>query len=134
MASLSGKKLGPYEIIAPIGEGGMGEVYRANDARLGREVAIKILPASFCRDSDRLRRFAQEARAAGALNHPNIVAVYDIGAQEDTPFLVMELLEGSTLRVRLHGGALSPRKAIDIAAQIARGLAAAHEKISFTGI
>jgi len=106
----------------------MGEVYRANDARLGREVAIKILPASFCRDPDRLRRFEQEARAAGALNHPNIVAVYDIGTQEDTPYLVMELLEGSTLRVRLQGGALSPRKAVDIAAQIARGLAAAHEK------
>jgi Tol biopolymer transport system component len=123
-----GDKLGPYEILAPIGAGGMGEVYRARDPRLGREVAIKVLPASFCRDLDRLRRFEQEARAASALNHPSILAVYDIGTHEGTPYLVTELLEGSTLRDRLGGGPLPPRKTIDFAVQIAHGLAAAHEK------
>jgi eukaryotic-like serine/threonine-protein kinase len=128
MALTAGEKLGPYEIIAPLGEGGMGEVYRARDSRLGREVAVKILPASFSHDLDRLRRFEQEARAAGALNHPNIVAVYDIGAHQGTPYLVMELLEGSTVRDRLRDGALPPRKAIECAVQIAQGLAAAHDK------
>ncbi len=106
----------------------MGEVYRAKDARLGREVAIKVLPASFSNDSDRLRRFEQEAKAAGLLNHPNITAVYDIGSHEGAPYVVSELLEGETLRAVLSGGRLSPRKAIDYALQIAHGLAAAHEK------
>src|SRR6266702_1172088 len=124
----AGDKLGPYEILAPIGAGGMGEVYRAKDARLSREVAIKVLPASFSNDPDRLRRFEQEARAAGLLNHPNITAVYDIGSHEGAPYVVSELLEGETLRAALAGGRLSPRKAIDYAIQIAHGLAAAHEK------
>jgi Tol biopolymer transport system component len=128
MALTSGTKLGPYEIVGPLGAGGMGEVYRARDSRLGREVAIKVLPASFCRDLDRLRRFEQEARAASALNHPNIIAVYDIGTHDGAPYLVTELLEGSTLRDRLVGGALPARKAVDYAVQIAHGLAAAHDK------
>jgi len=128
MALTSGTKLGPYEIIAPLGAGGMGEVYRARDSRLGRDVAIKILPSSFSRDPDRLRRFEQEARAAGALNHPNILAVYDVGMHDGAPYLVTELLEGATLRDRLSGGALPPRKAVDCAVQIAKGLAAAHDK------
>jgi eukaryotic-like serine/threonine-protein kinase len=124
----SGSRLGPYEIVAPLGAGGMGEVYRAKDPRLGREVAVKVLPASFSTDSDRLRRFEQEARAAGLLNHPNITSVFDIGSHDGAPYVVTELLEGETLRSRLAGGALSTRKALDYAIQIARGLAAAHEK------
>ena len=123
-----GARLGPYEILSPLGSGGMGEVYRARDPRLGREVAIKVLPASFSQDADRLKRFEQEARAAGILNHPNIMAVYDIGTHEGAPYVVSELLEGETLRGRLALGALSPRKAIEHAVQIAQGLAAAHEK------
>jgi len=106
----------------------MGEVYRARDARLNRDVAIKILPASFSRDPDRLQRFAQESRAAAALSHPNILSIYDIGEANGAPYVVSELLEGATLRDRLRDGALSSRKAIDFAAQIASGLAAAHEK------
>ena len=124
----SGARLGPYEILAPLGAGGMGEVYRARDARLGREVAIKVLPASFSADPDRLRRFEQEARAAGALNHPNVIAVHDIGSHEGAPYVVSELLEGETLRGALSGGRLPLRRAIDYALQIAHGLAAAHEK------
>jgi eukaryotic-like serine/threonine-protein kinase len=124
----AGSRLGPYEIVAPLGAGGMGEVYRAKDPRLGREVAVKVLPASFSTDSDRLRRFEQEARAAGLLNHPNITSVFDIGSHGGAPYVVTELLEGETLRSRLAGGALSTRKALDYAIQIARGLAAAHEK------
>jgi serine/threonine protein kinase/Tol biopolymer transport system component len=124
----AGSRLGPYEILAPIGAGGMGEVYRALDPRLGREVAIKVLPASFSTDPDRLRRFEQEARAAGLLNHPNITAVYDIGSHEGAPYVVSELLEGETLRAALAEGKLSPRKATDYAIQTAHGLAAAHEK------
>ena len=96
-----GFKLGPYEIVESIGAGGMGEVYRARDARLGRDVAIKVLPASLSRDAERLKRFEQEARAASALNHTNILTIFDIGAHEGAPFLVMELLEGGTLRERL---------------------------------
>jgi serine/threonine protein kinase len=106
----------------------MGEVYRAKDPRLGRDVAIKVLPASFSQDADRLKRFEQEARAAGVLNHPNITAVHDFGSHEGSPYIVTELLEGETLRSRLSAGALPVRKAIDYAIQIARGLAAAHEK------
>jgi Tol biopolymer transport system component len=123
-----GSRLGPYEILAPLGAGGMGEVYRAKDPRLGREVAIKVLPASFSQDADRLRRFEQEAKAAGVLNHPNITAVYDIGSHESAPYVVQELLEGETLRSVLAAGRLSPRKAIDYGLQITHGLAAAHEK------
>jgi len=123
----AGMRLGPYEILSPLGAGGMGEVYRARDARLSREVAIKVLPASVSKDPDRLRRFEQEAKAAGVLNHPNITAVYDIGRHEGAPYVVEELLEGETLRSALSG-ALSPRKVVDYAVQIAHGLAAAHEK------
>jgi Tol biopolymer transport system component len=128
VALAAGSRLGPYEILGQIGAGGMGEVYRAKDPRLGREVAIKVLPASFSQDADRLRRFEQEAKAAGVLNHPNITAVYDIGSHDGAPYVVQELLEGETLRSELAGGRLSPRKAIDRALQIAHGLAAAHEK------
>lgn len=128
MALTSGTKIGPYEIISPLGAGGMGEVYRARDSRLGREVALKILPESFSRDADRLRRFEQEARAVAALNHPNILAIHDIGEEAGAPFIVSELLEGNSLRAELEQGALSPRKAADYAVQIAHGLAAAHDK------
>src|SRR5450830_483421 len=128
MAISSGTRLGPYEILAPLGAGGMGEVYRAKDPRLGRDVAIKVLPASFSSDPDRLRRFEHEAQAAGALNHPNITAVYDIGQHDGAPYVVQELLEGETLRSALSGGRLAPRRAIDYALQTAHGLAAAHEK------
>src|SRR5882724_3382964 len=128
MALTSGTKLGPYEIQSPIGAGGMGEVYRARDPRLGRDVAIKVLPVSFAADTDRLRRFEQEARAVAALNHPNILAIYDIGTREGAPFIISELLEGESLRKRLSGGALPVRKAIEYAVQMAHGLAAAHEK------
>ncbi len=120
--------LGPYDIVALLGAGGMGEVYRARDPRLGREVAIKVLPAAFSADVDRLRRFEQEARAAAALNHPCILAVFDIGTEAGTTFVVSELLEGKTLREALRSGALPVRKATAYAVQIAEGLAAAHEK------
>ena len=128
MTLSAGTRLGPYETLAPLGAGGMGEVYRARDTRLGREVAVKVLPASYSQDADRLRRFEQEARAASALNHPNIVTLHDIGQQDGSPYVVTELLEGETLRSRLAAGAISPRKATDYAIQIANGLAAAHEK------
>jgi serine/threonine protein kinase/Tol biopolymer transport system component len=124
----SGKHLGPYEILSLIGTGGMGEVYRARDARLGREVAIKVLPAQFSSDPSRLQRFEQEARATGILNHPNIVAVYDTGTDEDTVYVVSELLSGETLRERLNTSSVSVRKAIEYALQVAHGLATAHEK------
>jgi eukaryotic-like serine/threonine-protein kinase len=128
MPLASGTKLGPYEIQSSIGAGGMGEVYRARDTRLGREVALKVLPESFARDADRLRRFEQEARAVAALNHPNLLAIHDIGEHNGAPFIVSELLEGRSLRAELESGPLSSRKATDYAAQIAQGLAAAHEK------
>jgi eukaryotic-like serine/threonine-protein kinase len=121
-------RLGPYEILAPLGAGGMGEVYRARDERLDREVAIKVLPSSYSADPDRLRRFEQEARAAGRLNHPNVLAIYDVGTHDAAPYVVSELLEGQTLRERVAGGPLPVRKAIDYALQTARGLGAAHEK------
>ncbi len=124
-----GTALGPYAIIGSIGAGGMGEVYRARDPRLGREVAIKILPAQFAADPERLRRFEQEARAAAALNDPNLLAIYDLGTQSNgAPYIVSELLEGETLRDRLRAGPIPMRKAIEYAAQIARGLSAAHDK------
>src|SRR2546426_11414243 len=124
----AGTKLGRYEIRSQIGAGGMGEVYRARDEKLNRDIAIKVLPAALSQDEDRLRRFEQEAQAAGALNHPNILSIYHIGTHEGAPYIVSELLEGETLRERMAGAALPPRKAIDYALQIARGLAAAHEK------
>src|SRR5499427_7798124 len=108
----AGTRLGPYEILSRLGAGGMGEVYRARDTRLGRDVAIKILPSSFSSDPDRLRRFEQEARAASLLNHPNITAIYDVGTHEGSPYLVSELLEGETLRERLRlGGDAAPKVA-----------------------
>ena len=128
MTLTSGTKLGPYEIQSALGAGGMGEVYRARDARLNRDVAVKILPAAFSVDPERLQRFAQESRAAAALNHPNILSIYDIGNDRGAPYVVSELLEGESLRDRLRNGALSSRKAIEYAQQIVRGLAAAHEK------
>src|SRR6266550_3282233 len=120
--------IGQYRIISKIGEGGMGEVYRARDAKLGRDVAIKVLPAAFSADAERLRRFEQEAQAAGALNHPNILVIFHIGTHEGAPYIVSELLEGETLRERLAGAALPQRKAIDYALQTTHGLAAAHAK------
>jgi TolB-like protein/Tfp pilus assembly protein PilF len=128
MALRPGEHLGPYEILAPLGAGGMGEVYRARDPRLGRDVAVKVLPQEVASDPDRLRRFQREARAAGALNHPNILAVYDTGRHQTTPYVVSELLQGETLRERMSAAALPIPKAIDYAVQIARGLAAAHDK------
>ena len=124
----SGTKLGEYEVKSLLGSGGMGEVYRARDTRLGRDVAIKVLPSFLSADSDRLRRFEQEARAAAALNHPNILAVFQMGTYQGAPYLVSELLEGETLREQIKRGRLPIRKAIDYGVQIARGLAAAHEK------
>ena len=127
MALTPGTKLGPYEIKSQVGAGGMGEVYRARDTRLGRDVALKILPESFSRDSDRLRRFEQETQAVAALNHPNIVAIYDVGHFETAPFLVSELLEGESLRAVINRGPIPQRKVIEYAVQVANGLAAAHD-------
>ena len=109
----SGTKLGRYEIRSLLGKGGMGEVYRARDTELSRDVAVKVLPSSFSADRDRLSRFKQEACAAGALNHPNILVVHDIGAHDGSPYVVSELLEGETLRTRIGGSPLSLRRAID---------------------
>jgi serine/threonine protein kinase/WD40 repeat protein len=127
MALAVGAKLGAYEIVGLLGAGGMGEVYRARDPRLGRDVAVKILPASFSENPERERRFEQEARATATLNHPNILAVYDVGRQDGCPYIVSELLEGESLRDKLRAGKLPVRRAIDYALQIIRGLAAAHE-------
>ncbi|HEX8720134.1 MAG TPA: serine/threonine-protein kinase, partial [Pyrinomonadaceae bacterium] len=124
----AGTRLGRYEILAHIGAGGMGEVYRARDTRLGRDVALKVLPSSLSDDPDRLRRFEQEACAAGALSHPNVLVVHDVGADDGSPYVVSELLEGETLREQLGGGALPRRRAVDYALQLAHGLAAAHER------
>src|SRR4030095_13934623 len=124
----AGTTLGRYEIRSPLGAGGMGEVYLARDRELGRDVAVKVLPSSFSADSDRLHRFQQEACAAGALNHPNILSIYDVGKHDGAPYIVSELLEGETLRKRIAGSPLAQRRAIDYGLQIAHGLAAAHEK------
>src|SRR6202035_4712062 len=123
----SGTKLGPYELIELLGSGGMGEVYRARDARLNRHVAIKILPAAFSADHERLHRFEREARSASALNHPNIVTIYELGQDRSCHYIAMELVEGKTLRELLGSSLLPMRKAIEIAAQIAEGLTKAHE-------
>ena len=123
-----GTRLGPYEIVARIGAGGMGEVYRARDTRLGRDVAIKVLLAEFASDPERLRRFEFEARAVAALNPPTILALYDVGPHEGAPYLVTELLEGTSLGERLRDGAVPIRSAVDVGVQIALGLAAAHDK------
>ncbi len=124
----TGARVGPYEILGFLGSGGMGEVYRARDERLKREVAVKVLPAALSSDAHRMKRFEQEAHAAGRLNHPNIAAVYDVGSHDGVPYIVSEFLEGETLRARLARGSLPARKAVEFATQIAQGLAAAHEK------
>ncbi len=123
-----GSRVGPYEVLSSVGAGGMGEVYRARDTRLGRDVAIKVLPDTFASDPERQARFEREAQAVAALSHPNIVAVFDTGVDEGRAFVVMELLDGQTLRARLDDGGVPLRKAIDVGVQIARGLAAAHGK------
>ena len=128
MTLVSGTRIGAYEVVSSVGAGGMGEVYRARDTRLQRDVAIKILPSEFSADGDRLRRFEQEARATSALNHPNILTVHDLGTHDGAPYIVSELLEGETVRSRLAGGPFTPRRAKTYALQIAQGLAAAHEK------
>jgi len=124
----SGTLIGPYRVVDLLATGGMGQVFRALDERLGREVAIKILPPTLAADEDRLRRFEQEARAAGMLNHPNIMAIYDVGTHEGSPYVVSELLAGQTLRELLDESPLTPRKAVDLAIQMSRGLDAAHAK------
>jgi serine/threonine protein kinase len=128
MALSPGSKLGPYEIIAAIGAGGMGEVYRAKDTRLGRDVAIKVLPEALVKDVDRLRRFEQEARTIATLDHPNILGIHDIGTHEGAPFLVSELLDGETLREKIEAGSLPVKRAIEYGLGITQGLAAAHNK------
>ncbi len=128
MALKQGFRLGPYEILSPLGAGGMGEVYKAKDTRLDRYVAVKVLPEDFSKNPDALGRFEREAKAVAALNHPNITGIFDIGRTDDTVYAVMELLEGESLGTRLKQGALSPRVAIELASQMARGLAAAHDK------
>jgi len=121
-----GTKLGPYEILAPIGAGGMGEVYRARDPRLGRDVAVKVLPQALALDRDRLSRFEQEARAASALSHPNIVTIHEIGREGETAFIAMELVEGATLRELTMPGPMPVRRILSVAAQVAEGLSKAH--------
>jgi serine/threonine protein kinase len=128
MSLAPGTRLGPYEVVGAIGSGGMGEVYRARDSKLDRFVAIKVLPELFVADPDRVARFEREAKALAALNHPNILAIHDFGISGGTTYAAMELLDGQTLRDRLAAGPLPPRKAADCAAQIARGLAAAHDR------
>ena len=124
----TGTRLGPYEIQSALGAGGMGEVYRARDTRLDRSVAVKILPAAFASDPDRLQRFQHEARLLSTVNHPNLLAIHDVGSQEGVHFLVSEFLEGQTLRERMNTGPLPPRKVTEYAMEIAKGLAAAHDK------
>src|SRR6266498_1448995 len=127
MALAPGSRLGPYEVVSPLGAGGMGEVWKARDTRLGREVAIKVLPAEVASDPSRLKRFEKEARSASALNHPNIVTVYDIGASDSVSYIAMELVAGKTLRELLFSGSLPVKRLLQVAAQIADGLARAHE-------
>lgn len=124
----AGTSLGPYKILAPLGAGGMGEVYRARDTRLGRDVAVKVITAALVGDPESIKRFAQEAHAAGSLNHANVCTIYDVGRHENLPYVVMELLDGESLRRRLQRGPIPARKAIAYAVQAAHGLAAAHEK------
>src|SRR5947199_802587 len=122
----SGSRLGPFEILAPLGAGGMGEVYRARDSRLGREVAVKVLPGELASDADRRKRFEQEARSASALSHPNIITIHDIGTSDSAFYIAMELVDGKTLREVLGGGLLPMRKLLDLAVQASDGLAKAH--------
>src|SRR5499427_4985986 len=127
MTLAAGTRLGPYEILAPIGAGGMGEVYSARDTRLGREVAIKVLPSELSSDPERLKRFEREARSASSLNHPNIVTIHDIGSDNGVSYIAMELVKGQPLRALLAAkGALPVRQLLQTAVQVAEGLAAAH--------
>src|SRR6202795_959078 len=126
MTLSAGSHLGPYEILAPLGAGGMGETYKARDTRLGRVVAIKVLPEAFASEPGRLKRFEREARSASALNHPNIVTIYDIGSSDSISFIAMELVKGEPLRQVLSKGALSVRSLLQIGVQVADGLAKAH--------
>jgi serine/threonine protein kinase len=128
MPLANGSRIGPYEVVGWLGAGGMGVVYRARDPRLGREVALKLIPETWATDTSRLHRFEQEARAAGQLNHPNILAVHDVGLHAGAPYIVSELLEGESLRSRLRDGPLPWRKAVEYARQTAEGLAAAHDR------
>src|SRR5438552_9597207 len=128
MALSAGRRLGPYEIRSPLGAGGMGEVYRARDSRLDRDVAVKVLPEGLIEDGEALARFEREAKAVAALSHPNILAIHDFGREGGIAYAVMELLEGETLRDRLDAGSIAQRKALDWALQIAQGLAAAHDR------
>ncbi|MFN2386841.1 MAG: serine/threonine-protein kinase [Thermoanaerobaculia bacterium] len=123
-----GDQIGPYEILGPLGKGGMGEVYRARDMRLGRDVALKLLAETAAQDSDPLARFERETRAVAALNHPNILAIHDTGSHRGMPYAVTELLEGETLAERLNSGPVAPKRAVEIACQIAEGLAGAHAR------
>jgi serine/threonine protein kinase len=123
-----GTRFGPYEIQSLVGSGGMGEVNRARDTRLDRTVAIKILPAEFAHDPDRLQRFQYEARILSSLNHPNVMAIHDIGNQDGVYYLVSEFLEGQTLRQRMDAAPLQQRRLVEYALEVAKGLAAAHEK------
>src|SRR5262245_24422621 len=127
MHLVAGSRLGPYEIVAPLGAGGMGEVYRARDTRLGREVAIKVLPTEVSADRDRLARFEREARSASALNHPNIITIYEIGSADSTSYISMELVQGTTLRDLIAEGPLPLKRLLALSVQIADGLARAHE-------
>src|SRR5262252_9237183 len=126
MPLTSGMRVGPYEVVAPLGAGGMGEVYRARDSRLRRDVALKILPTSVANDPDRRLRFEQEAHAAAALNHPNILAIYDVGSGNELSYIAAELVNGTTLATAMGHGAMPIRTLLDLAVQIADGLAAAH--------
>src|SRR5262245_62015506 len=126
MTLAAGSRLGPYEILAPLGAGGMGEVYRARDTRLGREVAVKVLPAGLSQDPERLKRFEREASSASSLNHPNIVTIHDIGSQDSVSYIAMELVEGKPLRSVMLPGPLPVRQLLQLGAQIADGLARAH--------
>ena len=128
MAIATGTRIGPYEIVALLGAGGMGEVYRARDDRLSRDVAVKVLPQSFASDPDRLKRFEQEARAAGQINHPSIMAVYDVGTFDGTPYIVSEYIEGETLRQALDEGPMAAARSLELGIEIASGLSAAHAK------
>ena len=122
-----GTRLGPYEVLTPLGAGGMGEVYRVRDPRLSREVALKVLPSDLASDAGRLKRFEKEARAASALNHPNIVTIYEIGSADSVSYIAMELVEGKTLRELLFAGPLPIKRVLQLSAQIADGLSRAHE-------
>src|SRR5262245_2433492 len=126
MSLATGQRLGGFEILGPLGAGGMGEVYRARDTRLGREVALKVLPESLAADKSRLSRFEQEARAASALNHPNIVSIFEIGREGETTFIAMELVDGKTLRELCASGPMAVKKALSVAAQVSEGLAKSH--------